>query len=278
MDLRRFSVLENVVCFLRRGPKGRILPAYFLMKNPLRPITLSVFTLVAIFIGFLPWATVHAQSPAARTAFEAAGDLYMQGDYEAALAAYQQMLKDYPTDFLVPSATVQTGFANFFLGNFADAITILEKAQKDPTTPEELKPLIAAFVPQVYAAKASAMDMGDAGRKAAFETAIAKFSEFIKAFPQSPQVESARYGQALSRFQIQDFDGTVADLEENINSFRIVRPFRTARTFWLWLLRLWEARNCPPATQGIEPKECRFTNVPRRCCRESSIKRRTSRW
>jgi TolA-binding protein len=188
------------------------------MKNPTRPFTIILLSLVAIFIA-LPLDNARAQSPAARSAFEAAGDLYMQGEYEAALAAYQQMLKDYPTDFLVPSATVQTGFANFFLGNFDEAITILEKAIKDPTTPDELKPIIAAFIPQVYAARASAMEMEDAGRKAAFETAITKFGEFIKQFPQSPQIESARYGQALSRFQIQDFDGAVTDLEENIRQF-----------------------------------------------------------
>jgi TolA-binding protein len=174
--------------------------------------------LAGVVLGF-GLGSASAQSPRAAEANQVAYDLYLQGNYEEALTAYQQLLRDYPTDILVPLATVQTGFANFFLGNFPEAIAILEKAETDPTTPAELRPVVAAFIPQVYAAKAAALEPGDANRKAAFEEAITKFSEYLEKYPNEPGVENARFGRALAKYQIQEFEAAAADLEENLKQF-----------------------------------------------------------
>lgn len=160
-----------------------------------------------------------AQSPAARQAFDAANDLYYSGNYDAALKSYEQILKDFPTDILVPFVTVQTGFANFFLGNFDKSIQILEKAATEPTTPKDLLPSIASFLPQVYASKAASLPADDPKRKDAFLQAIQKYTDYIQQYPNEPQVESARYGRALCKFQIQDLPGVVSDLEENLKQF-----------------------------------------------------------
>lgn len=170
-----------------------------------------------LITGLAPLAS--AQSPAAAQANEAAYNLYLAGNYEEAAAAYKKFLTDFPTDGLIPVATVQLGFALFFTGEFDQALATLEKAQKDPTLPDELKPVLASFIPQVLAAKAAAMPPDQAGRKAAFEAAIAKFGDFLKEFPKAEQVEAARYGQALAKYQIENFDGVVEDLETNINAF-----------------------------------------------------------
>lgn len=179
-----------------------------------------VVCLVGALISVLfPLGTGFGQSPAAAQANEAAYNLYLAGNYEEAAAAYQKLLTDFPTDGLVPVATVQLGFSYFFTGKFDEAMAALEKAQKDPTLADELKPVVASFIPQVLAAKAAAMAEDAPGRKAAFEAAIGKFGDYLKAFPQGEQVESVTYGRALANFQIEDFDATVADLESNMAKF-----------------------------------------------------------
>jgi len=184
------------------------------MKKPL----FSLFLPVALALLFLP-QTVLSQSQRAAEANRAAYELYMQGNYEEAREAYQQLIKDYATDLLVPVATVQMGFADFFLGNFDSSIAILENAMTDETVPSELLPAIAGFIPQVYAAKAAAMDPDEEGRRAAFETAIERFTKYLENYPGGDQIESVTYGRALAKYQIEDFDGAVQDLEANMRNF-----------------------------------------------------------
>ncbi len=183
-----------------------------------RPIFSRLLCSVALASLFFSHPAA-AQSQAAAQANEAAYNLYLSGNYEEAAAAYKKFLSDFPTDGLVPVATVQLGFSYFFTGEFDQALATLEKAQKDPTLADELKPIVASFIPQVLAAKAAAMPAGEAGRKAAFEAAIAKFSEYLKNFPQGEQVEQVTYGRALANYQIENFDAVVADLEANIKAF-----------------------------------------------------------
>ncbi len=159
---------------------------------------------------------VIAQSPAAAQANLRAYDLYLAGNYEEAAAAYEQVLKDFPTDLLVPIMTVQLGFSYFFIGEFDKSLALLEKARVDPTTPPDLLPVIVSFIPQVLAAKASALPPDDPGRTKAFEDAIAKFGEYLKEFPTGVQAETVTYGRALANYQIGRFDETVQDLEENL--------------------------------------------------------------
>ena len=187
-----------------------------------RPSLLSA-AMGMIFLSLLSFAFLSpalAQSPAAAQANQAAYDLYLAGDYQAALEAYQKLQKDFPTDALVPVVRSQIGFSQFFLGNFQEAIKILEASEQDPLTPSELKPTIAAFLPQIYAALASSLDQNDAKRPEAFKTAIQKYTDYISKFPNAPQVEGARYGRALLKYQIQELDEAVTDLEENIKQFK----------------------------------------------------------
>lgn len=158
----------------------------------------------------------RAQSPAANEANIKAYDLYMQGNYEEAAAAYAQLIKDYPTDILVSTARTQLGFAQFFLGKFDESLKTLEDTLKDPALPQELKPVIASFIPQVLSAKAAALPDGDAKRTTAFEQAIAKFDEYLKTYPQGDQAEQVRYGKALALYQLSKFPEAAAVLEENV--------------------------------------------------------------
>ena len=183
------------------------------MKAPLVPALLAL-----LFITAIP-RDVHAQSPAAAAANEAAYALFSSGDYTGASAAYEKVIKDYPTDGIISTATIQLAFSQFFLGNFDQAQATLAKALTGPPLPAEAAQVVDSFLPQILASKASAMDLNDPKRKSTFEEAIKKYSDFITKYPQSPELESAVFGRAVANYQIQNYDKAIEDLQSNVQKF-----------------------------------------------------------
>jgi len=179
----------------------------------------SVSPIVAALLFVLIPLSVRAQSPGAATANDAAYALFSAGDYGSAAAAYQQILKDYPTDAVVPVASVQLAFAQYFLGKLDDAQATLAKALGFPGLPPEILQVGDSFMPQILSSKAASLPAGDAKRKAAFEEAIKKFTEFLAKYPQSSDVESAVSGRAIANFQIGNLDKVVEDLQSNLQKF-----------------------------------------------------------
>jgi len=162
---------------------------------------------------------LRAQSAGAAQANQNAYNLYSSGNYADAAKAYEQLIKDYPTDTTIPGANVQLGFSYYFLGEYDKAQAIIEKALKDPVMPPELKPIAASFLPQVLSSKAAALPTESPQRKAAFQQAVKEFGNFLQQYPTSPQVEAMVFGRALANYQIAAFDETVKDLESNLQKF-----------------------------------------------------------
>lgn len=162
---------------------------------------------------------VCAQSPGAQQANAAAYDQFAAGKYQEAAAAYAQLLKDYPTDAIVPGAQIQLAFSFFFLGKFDEATAILQKALTGPPLPDELKQVAESLAPQILLAKASLIPASDPKRKAAFEEAIKKLSSYIAAFPKAPDIESSIYSRAVANYQIGNYEEAVKDCELNIAQF-----------------------------------------------------------
>lgn len=188
----------------------RYIPEFHMKAFP------AAFVALVSFFCLAPLA--NAQSPGAAQANDAAYALFSAGDYQGAAAAYEKLLKDYPTDSIVPLATIQLAYSQFFLADFAKAQATLAKATSVPLAPE-MSELAAGFLPQILAAKASAMSPGDSGRKAAFEEAVKKYSEFIEKYPKSAEIESAVFGRAVSNYQIENFDKTIEDMRSNLQRF-----------------------------------------------------------
>jgi len=190
----------------------RILIDTMFMKKSSR----FLFVLLSLLTCAFLIGRASAQSAAANEAYSKAYDLYMQGNYAEAAEAFQRLLADFPTDLLVPSATAQLGFSYFFMGKFDDALSTLDKAFKDPALPNEIKPIIASFIPQVLSAKAATTPESEPKRVALFEEAIAKFDDYLKSYPQGEQAEQVRYGKALALYQIGKFQQAADVLKENI--------------------------------------------------------------
>gem|GEM_PF-5502613 len=178
-----------------------------------------VSALIALVLIAFSLPTLLAQSPAAAQANEAAYALFSSGDYTGSAAAYEKLIKDYPTDGVVSVATVQLAFSQFFLGQYDPALATLAKAVSGPPLPPDAAQVVDNFLPQILSAKASAMELNDPKRKAAFEDAIKKYSDFITKYPQSPELESAMFGRAIANFQIQNYDKAVEDLQSNVQKF-----------------------------------------------------------
>jgi TolA-binding protein len=175
--------------------------------------------LFAATLTLLPAGGVLAQSKGAADANAAAYETYAAGDYTAAAAAYEKLVKDYPTDAIIPVAQAQLAFSYYLLGQYDQALATVAKLASGPPLSAELKQITDSLVPQVLLSKAAAMPANDPKRTAAFNEAIKKFTDYIAAYPQSKDLENAIYSKAVAEYQIQKYDDAVKDLETNLQKF-----------------------------------------------------------
>jgi TolA-binding protein len=171
-----------------------------------------------LFALFLGAATAAAQEGPTQ-ALEAANNLYNNGDYPAAVEAYEGVLRDYPTSPVVPNAQVQLAFSYYLTGENQKSLDLLKKFFDGPPSPAELTELAAFLEPQALSALAASRKPEDPARKTNYEEAIKKFAAFIQKYPQSTEIESANYGSAIASFQIGDYPAAKAALETNLKRF-----------------------------------------------------------
>ena len=164
-------------------------------------------------------APMRAQSKSAADANAAAYEIYSSGDYKAAAAAYEKVLKDFPTDGIASSAQLQLAFCYYFLGQFDQASAILAKAASGPPLSPELKQIAAGLEPQVLSAKAAAMPASDPNRRSSFDEAIRKFTDYINGYPQAQDLENAIFSRAVAAYQAGKYDEAAKDLELNLQKF-----------------------------------------------------------
>lgn len=173
--------------------------------------------LAALLAAVLPLSA--AAQEAASQALEAANEVYIAGDYTAAVEAYEKLLNDYPTSAVVPNAQVQLAFSYYLTGDNQKALDTLQRLSAGPPIPAELSELAAFLEPQALSALAASMPADDPKRKTTFEEAIGKFAEFVQNYPQSSEVEAAIFGSAVASFQIGDFAAARTALENNLRRF-----------------------------------------------------------
>jgi len=180
---------------------------------------LPITFLLAATISLLPTSGVFAQSKGASDANAAAYEIYSSGKYADAAAAYEKLIKDYPTDAVVTVAQTQLAFSYYLLGQYDQALATAAKLASGPPLSPELKQIVDGLVPQVQLSKAAAMPIKDPKRVAAFNEAIKKFNDYIAAYPQSKDLEGAVYSKAVAEYQIEKYDDAVKDLESNIQKY-----------------------------------------------------------
>jgi TolA-binding protein len=181
-----------------------------------RPILRIVFGLL-LLLALLGLA--QAQSKGAADAYAAAYEIYSSGDYQAAAASYEKLLKDYPTDGIASSAQLQLAFCYYFLAQFDQALNILDKAASGPPLASEIQQAADGLVPQILSAKAAAMPVSDPKRNTSFEDAAAKFTAYVNKYPQAPDLENVIFSRAVVEYQLRKFEDAIRDLELNLQKF-----------------------------------------------------------
>ena len=165
---------------------------------------------------------VRAQAPAAsppEQAANAALDMLNAGQYAESAAAYEDIIKKYPTSLVFPEAQFRLGYVYYLLADFDKSLTYLNKlgAPGSSASPE-IQEIGFGLIPQAMAAKAGKLT-DEPKRVAAYEAAIKQFDAFLAKYPSSDQTENIVYGRALACYQISKFDDAIKSLRSNLQRF-----------------------------------------------------------
>ena len=176
------------------------------------------FSRALLLASVLLVARASAQD-APQQALEAANAVYTNGDYGAAVTAYEKVLADYPTSPIVANAQVQLAFSYFLTGENQKALDTLKKFFSGPPAPAELTELAAFLEPQALSGLATSLKPEDPARKSKYEEAVKKYNAFIAKYPRSGELESAYFGSAIASFQAGDYAAAKTALETNLKQF-----------------------------------------------------------
>jgi tetratricopeptide (TPR) repeat protein len=99
--------------------------------------SLLMRSLVLVFFALSAWpgTALSQQNPADQAAAQAL-ELFNSGRNEEAAAAYEQLLKSFPTAPVVPEAQFRLGYLYFVLGKHDESIELLKKTLVPPASPE----------------------------------------------------------------------------------------------------------------------------------------------
>ena len=182
--------------------------------------------LVCIVGSAVAGGPAFAQAPAPAQAATLDQQLMQKGDqlsnegkYVESAAAYEELVKKYPTSPLFSDANFRAGYAHYLGGEYDDAVNSFNNLLAGKNTPPDLAELALSMTPQVLAAKASKLSPDDPARKAALEDAVKQFDVYLQKYPNSEEVESANYGKGLALYQLSKYEDAAAVLKANLLKF-----------------------------------------------------------
>jgi tetratricopeptide (TPR) repeat protein len=156
---------------------------------------------------------------------DAAGDLYAKGvdalgggDYAGAVAAFDQIIKDYPSTQNIDDVRLRDGFAYLHMGNFDNAVDRL-KPETLPSAKQQYRGISLYYTAIAQLSNAGKLkDTDKTKSNAAFDQAAATFTTLIDYITTSPNpdnkdyLEDSIYNRALAHFQREAYDDTEKDL------------------------------------------------------------------
>ncbi|XHR28064.1 MAG: tetratricopeptide repeat protein [Chthoniobacteraceae bacterium] len=162
-------------------------------------------------------AALQAQAPTSEAAANAAQELMNSGKLPEAAAAFEDVIKKYPTSTLVPDTQYRLANLYNILGEYDKCRSLIDKITRPPS-PDDIVELGFGLLPQMLAAKAE-KEKTDAARKAGYESALKEYDAFLQKYPASTQVENIVYSRALAYFQIAQYDKASETLRDNLKAF-----------------------------------------------------------
>jgi TolA-binding protein len=158
-----------------------------------------------------------AAPPADEAAFQAALALYDGGLFQAAIAAFEAFLDEYPGSERVDNAAYMIARCYYELGDFA-------------TARQKLEAFLAAYPGSVLADHATYY-LGRAEYELAdYAAAIEDLGAVIAGYPGSVYVDNAHYYRGRCRFALADYPSALADFEAVVAL--VASSFRDAAELW----------------------------------------------
>jgi TolA-binding protein len=162
-------------------------------------------------------ATAQAQAPSSEQAANTALELMNSGKLPEAAAAFEDVIKKYPTSTLIPDTQYRLANLYYIMGEYDKCRSYIDKITRPPS-PEDIMELGFGLLPQMLAAKAD-KEKSDAARKTGYQNALKEYDAFLQKYPNSTQVENIVYCRALAYFQISQYDKASETLRDNLKAF-----------------------------------------------------------
>ena len=190
------------------------------MKRPSLPALLTVLLLGTLALREpLQAQAPPAQATRDIQLFESGLSLAAEGKFPEAVLAFQDIIARFPTSPAVPQAHFRVAYTLYLAGDYEKAVEAFEKLPTVRGLDAPTLEIAAGMIPQILVAKASKLPEGNKEREAAFSDAAGKFDAFMAKYPASKEVESANYSKAISLYQIARYDEAVTALRGNLAKF-----------------------------------------------------------
>ncbi len=199
-----------------------------------------------------PPVAVPSSSPS-QDAFDGAKQLYADGRYAQALAAFQKFERDFKFSTQLPEAIYYEAWCWFSLQHYTEASNILDRLLK--TYPA------AAIIPEATLKRAECYR-----EQKNYSRAADVYRDFQTKFPRDPLLPQAMLGEAWMRFRLKDLEGAKAivqrvrdhysdDVVVNLDAlfllgqvFNEAKDFDAARAIYKQIAA---QRSNPRATEGL---------------------------
>lgn len=145
----------------------------FIEENK-KKIILTFVAIVAIVTAV--WGVMYyteKKNAAAQEAIYPSEALFLQGDYQQALAGFEEVIDEYGSSKTGNTAKAYAGFCNKELGNYAEAIDLLKSFDGDDIA---LAPAVLAALGDCYVATDAFADAAKTFEKAANASSSAQFT------------------------------------------------------------------------------------------------------
>jgi TolA-binding protein len=145
-------------------------------------------------------------------------ELLNAGKLDDAANLYSQIISTYPNSDVTPEAYFRLGYIEYLQGNYDQAVDTLKRIENSGATPG-VRVAGESLIPQVLEEKAAKMAADDPQRDATLQDVVHQYTTIIRAYPNTAEVESAKYGRARALLELGQDSAAEQNLRENLAQF-----------------------------------------------------------
>ncbi len=177
--------------------------------------------LIGLFVGVC--SVVSVRGDAAGDLYKAGTDAMADGKYDEAVKNFDQIITGYPLTSNIDEIRIRDGFAYLHIGDFDNAIKVLDKEASGKGQPEYMA--TALYFTGLAQFSQGQKDTDAAKIKTDFGAAVKTFTTLMDYITKNPSpdnqafMEDSNYYRALAYYQMQDFDNAEKDLLNLLSTY-----------------------------------------------------------